>query len=147
MSTVIWRLDALKRREKIIRENAFEQKKKNPGLEFNLGLALIGLWTTCRAMNIWVSWLISSGSPSSARHTIQHYNEAILEWKYRLQSWNETKSKHQFCLISILFSEFHQGNAEILPRAERHFENECFLSIKSHECGQVKEQAPWNSWL
>ena len=43
MSTVIWRLDALKRREKIIRENAFEQKKKNPGLEFNLGLALIGL--------------------------------------------------------------------------------------------------------
>ena len=147
MSTVIWRLDALKRREKIIRENAFEQKKKNPGLEFNLGLALIGLWTTCRAMNIWVSWLISSGSPSSARHTIQRYNEAILEWTYRLQSWNETKSEHQFCLLSILFSEFHQGNAEILPRAERHFENECFLSIKSHECGQVKEQAPRNSWL
>ena len=114
----------------------FWTKGKKPGLEFNIGLAL------CRAMNIWVSWLISSGSPSSARHTIQRYDEAILEWKYRLQSWNETKSEHQFCLLSILFSEFHQGNAEILPRAERHFENECFLSIKSHECGQVKEQAP-----
>ena len=121
MSTVIWWLDALKRTEKIIRENAFEQKKKNPGLEFNLGLALISLWTTYRAMNIWVSWLISSGSPSSARHTIQHYNEAILEWKYRLQSWNETKSEHQFCLLSILFSEFHQGNAEILPRGWKAF--------------------------
>ena len=99
----------------------FWTKEKNSGLEFNLGLALIGLWTTCRAMNIWVSWLISSGSPSSARHTIQRNNEAILEWKYRLQSWNETKSEHQFCLLSILFSEFHQGNAEILPRGWKAF--------------------------
>ena len=32
--------------EKIIREIAFEQEKKNPGLKFNPGLALIGLRTT-----------------------------------------------------------------------------------------------------
>ena len=31
----IWWLDALKRIEKIIRENAFEQKKKKPRLKFN----------------------------------------------------------------------------------------------------------------
>ena len=32
--------------EKIIGENAFEQKKKKPGLRFNPGLALINLRTT-----------------------------------------------------------------------------------------------------
>ena len=32
--------------EKIIRENAFEQERKKPGLEFNSGVALIGLPTT-----------------------------------------------------------------------------------------------------
>ena len=42
----IWWLDALKRREEIIRENTFEQKKKKPGLKFNPGLALIGFQTT-----------------------------------------------------------------------------------------------------
>jgi len=31
--------------EKIIRENAFEQKKKKPGWKFNTGLAVIGLQT------------------------------------------------------------------------------------------------------
>ena len=36
----------MKRIEKIIRENAFEQKKKKPGLKFNPGLLLIGLRTT-----------------------------------------------------------------------------------------------------
>ena len=35
-----------KEREKIIREIAFEQEKKNPGLKFNPGLALIDLRTT-----------------------------------------------------------------------------------------------------
>ena len=39
MST-IGRLDTLKNTE-IIRENAFEQKKKKLGLQFNLGLELI----------------------------------------------------------------------------------------------------------
>ena len=39
-------MDVLKRIEKIIRENAFEQNKKKPGLKFNPGLALIGLRTT-----------------------------------------------------------------------------------------------------
>ena len=34
-----------KRMEKIIRENAFEQKKKKPRLKFNPGLALIDLRT------------------------------------------------------------------------------------------------------
>ena len=36
----------LKRIEKIVRENAFDEKKKRPGLKFNPGLALIGLRTT-----------------------------------------------------------------------------------------------------
>ena len=35
-----------KRIEKIIWENAFKQKKKEPGLNFNPGLALISLETT-----------------------------------------------------------------------------------------------------
>ena len=34
-ASTIWWLDALKRIEKIIRENAFEQKKKKPRLKFN----------------------------------------------------------------------------------------------------------------
>ena len=38
--------DALKRREKVIQENAFEQKKKKNRLQFNPGLALSGLRTT-----------------------------------------------------------------------------------------------------
>ena len=36
----------LKRIEKIVRENAFDEKKKIPGLKFNPGLTLIGLQTT-----------------------------------------------------------------------------------------------------
>ena len=32
--------------QKIIRENAFEQMKKKPGLKFNPGLVLFGLRTT-----------------------------------------------------------------------------------------------------
>ena len=36
----------LKRIEKIVRENAFDEKKKRPGLKFNPGLTLIGLQTT-----------------------------------------------------------------------------------------------------
>ena len=39
-------IDALKRREKIVQENAFKQKKKKPRLKFNPGLALICLQTT-----------------------------------------------------------------------------------------------------
>ena len=42
----IWWLEALKRREKITQENAFEQKKKKPQLKFNPRLALISLQTT-----------------------------------------------------------------------------------------------------
>ena len=38
--STIGRLDTLKNTE-IIRENAFEQKKKKLGLQFNLGLELI----------------------------------------------------------------------------------------------------------
>ena len=43
----IWWLDALKRREEIILENTFEQKKKKPGLKFNPG------WTN-RSSNNWI---------------------------------------------------------------------------------------------
>ena len=36
----------LKRIDKIVRENAFDEKKERPGLKFNPGFALIGLRTT-----------------------------------------------------------------------------------------------------
>ena len=39
-------MTTLKRIEKIVRENAFDEKNKRPGLKFNPGLALIGLRTT-----------------------------------------------------------------------------------------------------
>ena len=42
----IWGLHTLKRIEKIIRGNAFDKKKKNPGLKFNPRLALTGVRTT-----------------------------------------------------------------------------------------------------
>jgi len=35
-----------KRREKIIRESAYDKKKKKPGLKFNPGLVLTGVRTT-----------------------------------------------------------------------------------------------------
>ena len=35
-----------KKNREIVRENAFNEKKKRPGLKFNPGLALIGLRTT-----------------------------------------------------------------------------------------------------
>ena len=35
-----------KKIEKIIRESAFDKKKKKPGLKFNPGLALTRVWTT-----------------------------------------------------------------------------------------------------
>ena len=43
---LIWWLDALKKINKIIQENSFEQKKRKPRLKFNPGLALISLRTT-----------------------------------------------------------------------------------------------------
>ena len=39
-------MDVLERTEKIIPENAFKQKKKEPRLKFNSGLALTSLRTT-----------------------------------------------------------------------------------------------------
>ena len=45
MST-IWLFATLKRIEKFFGENAFDEKKKRPGLKFNPGLALNGLQTT-----------------------------------------------------------------------------------------------------
>ena len=38
--STIWWLDTLKTTKKIIRESAFDSKKKKPGLKFNLRLAL-----------------------------------------------------------------------------------------------------------
>ena len=40
------KLATLKGIEKIVRENAFDEKKKRPGFKFNSGLALIGLRTS-----------------------------------------------------------------------------------------------------
>ena len=38
--------ECCKKKRKIIREKAFEQKNERPELKFSLGLALIGLRTT-----------------------------------------------------------------------------------------------------
>ena len=46
MSLITWWLDVLKRIDKIIRKNAFDQKEKKPELKCNLSLALIGLRIT-----------------------------------------------------------------------------------------------------
>ena len=39
-------MDSLKRIEKIVREDDFDEKNKKAGLKFNPGLALVGLRTT-----------------------------------------------------------------------------------------------------
>ena len=78
-------MDALNRREKIIWENAFEQKKKKPGLKFNPGLALIGL----RATGPWCL-MVSTPVRIEVRGTQREYSlkplkhsiaERILEFK------------------------------------------------------------------
>ena len=46
MSLITWWLDVLKRIDKIILKNAFDQKKKKAELKFNLGSALIGFQIT-----------------------------------------------------------------------------------------------------
>ena len=51
----IWWLDTLKGIEKIIRESAFGEKKKKPGLKFNLGLALTHVQTTGHRSNYNIS--------------------------------------------------------------------------------------------
>jgi len=141
MSTVIWWLDALKRTEKIIRENAFEQKRKKPGLEFNLGLALIGLWTTCRAMNIWVSWLISSGSPLSVRHTIQRYNDhPSLSENINYKAEMKRKANINSVYYLFCFRNSTSGKAEILPRAEGQFENECFFRSRATNADKLRNK-------
>jgi len=43
-----------KKIEKIIRESAFDKKKKKPGLKFNPGLALTRVRTTGPRLNIFV---------------------------------------------------------------------------------------------
>ena len=48
-----------KKRREIIRENAFEQKKKKPGLKFNPGLVVIGLRTTVPRVSIFFEALSS----------------------------------------------------------------------------------------
>ena len=73
----MWWLDALKRIEKIIRENAFEQKKNKPRLKFNSGLALIGLRTT----GPWFSFCISNMSIVGWRITsswVEHVDAGVL---------------------------------------------------------------------
>ena len=51
-------MDALKRIEKIVRDEDFDEKKNKPGLKFNPGLALVGLRTT-RPCNISISSFLS----------------------------------------------------------------------------------------
>ena len=51
-------MDALKRVEKIIWENAFEQKTKNPRLKFNPESALIGLRTTGSRLQVLTAVMI-----------------------------------------------------------------------------------------
>ena len=64
---IIWWLDALKRKEKIIRESAFDKKKKKSGLKFNSGLALTGVRTT----GPWGPFLESPGNVSGPKSNFQ----------------------------------------------------------------------------
>ena len=56
-------MDSLTRRGKIIRENAFGQKKKKPELKFNPGLALMGL----RKTGPWSIPLVTKGLEGGKR--------------------------------------------------------------------------------
>ena len=55
-----------KKNREIVRENAFNEKKKRPGLKFNPGLALIGLRKTgpwvLPKIKIWAGYLICNKS-------------------------------------------------------------------------------------
>ena len=53
-----------KKIEKIIRESAFDKKKKKPGLKFNPGLALTRVWTTG-------PWAFLFLPPDDSRSTIK----------------------------------------------------------------------------
>ena len=68
MSTIWW-LDALKRIEKIIRESAFQQKKKKQGLKGNP--RLISLWTTGSWMVIINLWTSGQRGPSFVKAVLK----------------------------------------------------------------------------
>ena len=57
LSTILW-LDAWKIKEKIIRENAFEQQTRKPRIKFNHRLALIGLQKTGKVKFVLISSFI-----------------------------------------------------------------------------------------
>ena len=65
LPTICWS-DTLKIIEKIMRESAFDKKKKKTGLKFHPGLALTDIWTTghwCFARtNSNIKYLLAKGS-------------------------------------------------------------------------------------
>ena len=81
----IWWLEVLKRREKIVRENAFEQKKKNR-LKFNPGLALIGFRTTGSCFfGLFCFILFSQRCPN--------YSLDFIISKHDLRAWKVTETR------------------------------------------------------
>ena len=71
-------IDALKRIEKIILKNAFEQKKWKPRLKFNPGLALIDLRTTGPWSKPWLS-------PDLELQHPQNHAISRVSWTARVQ--------------------------------------------------------------
>ena len=81
----IWWLEALKRREKIIRENAFKQKKKNR-LKFNPGLALIGFRTTGSCFFGLFCFILFS-------QRCRNYSLDFITSKHDLRAWKVTETR------------------------------------------------------
>ena len=97
----VWWLDTLKRIEKIIRESAFDKKKKKPWLKFNPGFALSGVRTT----GPWLSRLCCQGNVNAER--TQFWSNSTFKAAGRLKSnplvWREVTLIRRFKLQNDCF--------------------------------------------
>ena len=90
----------LKIREKIIRENVFERKKKKPGLNLTLGLALIGLLTTG-------PWILGFGIRNSAQE-IQNPSSTVKDSVIQyLESGNQNPKLYMINLYGARWHSKH----------------------------------------
>ena len=122
---------ALKRREKIVRENAFEQKKKKPGLKFNPGVALIDL----RTSGPWISTIELVEKFETANWSLRQGDEEVNKRikhtgvKERLQSKNADR----------LQLEWNYRNMEAQPHDEL-FLKEDYIIFVFNKLSKPKKQ-------
>ena len=74
-------MDTLKRIEKIIRESAFDKKKKKHRLNFNPGLALTGVQTT------WPWFILISESAPESLHVVWSLMVSSVLFSRSRESW------------------------------------------------------------